>query len=332
MRVLIVEDDRSSRILLHKYLLKMEIESVAVNNGIEAIEELKKIEYDVVITDWLMPEMDGLELIQYIRKNIKPNPSIIVTTAIASAEAKRRVLLSGADDYFAKPINIMDVKEKIDLLEMRKTSNIEIPSKFIVETSRKLPEIVGVGIAASTGGPPVLMEIFKNLEYTENAAFFVVLHGPAWMLKTFSERVQQETNYKVFLGQEGQPVKGGEIYFAPGDFHMKLHEKKMSLMISDDKPENFVKPAADPLFRSLANTFSKKTIGVVLTGMGKDGTIGSGYIAASGGIVIAQNPKTASLPSMPQSVVDLRIARSFYDAELLPEKIIEMVNKLKNHQ
>jgi two-component system chemotaxis response regulator CheB len=329
MRVLVVEDDRSSRLLLYKYLMKMNFDTVAVSNGLEAIEELKEKEYEAVITDWMMPEMDGLELIEYIRKNFKPNPIIIVITAIASDDAKRRVLNSGADDYLSKPINIMEVKDKLELLELRRMSRLEVPQKFNIEVKKNLPSFVGFGIVASTGGPPVLTELFQRLKYSPDVAIFVVLHGPAWMLKVFSSRIQQETEYVVYLGMDGLPVRGGEIYLSPGDYHMQINESKMQLQILDTPPENFVKPSADPLFRSIASIFGRKSAGVVLTGMGKDGTIGSGYIAAAGGIVIAQNPKTATISSMPQSVIDLRIARGYFEAENIPNEMYKIINKLK---
>lgn len=329
MRVLVVEDDRASRILLQKYLMKTGFDSIAVTNGLEAINEMKTSRFDAVITDWMMPEMDGLELIRHIRKNVKPNPVIIVITAIASEEAKRKVLNSGADDYLSKPLNILEVKGRLNELEMRRLGKLEIPQKFDLDVKKNLPPFVGVGIAASTGGPPVLTDLFKNLEFNENAAVFVVLHGPAWMLKLFAERIQKETKYKVHLGREGLPVKKGEIYLSPGDFHMVINPVQMTIQIIDTPPENFVKPSADPLFRSIATVFGNKSVAVVLTGMGKDGTIGCGYIAAAGGDVIAQNPRTATIASMPQSVVDLRIAKHVFNAEKIPAEIIKFVNKAK---
>jgi two-component system, chemotaxis family, protein-glutamate methylesterase/glutaminase len=84
----------------------------------------------------------------------------------------------------------------------------------------------------------------------------------------------------------------------------------MSLSLNQDPPENFVRPAADPLFRSVAKAFGRDAVAVVLTGMGRDGTIGAGYVASAGGTVLAQDPATAILASMPQSVIDLRIATS----------------------
>jgi two-component system chemotaxis response regulator CheB len=90
---------------------------------------------------------------------------------------------------------------------------------------------------------------------------------------------------------------------------MGVDAQRAVIRLNDDPEENYVKPAADPLFRSLARAFGRRTIGVVATGMGRDGTIGAGYLAAAGGLVIAQDPATAILPSMPQSVIDLRIAK-----------------------
>ncbi|MGE5499326.1 MAG: chemotaxis protein CheB, partial [Syntrophothermus sp.] len=117
------------------------------------------------------------------------------------------------------------------------------------------------------------------------------------------------------------PVKKGEIYLAPGDMHMLINPEKLEIELSDGPPENFVKPSADPLFRSAAKVFGNRLIGVVFTGMGHDGSIGAGYINAAGGVVIAQDPSTAIANSMPQTLVDLRLAKHIAPVSEIPEII-----------
>ncbi len=117
------------------------------------------------------------------------------------------------------------------------------------------------------------------------------------------------------------PINEGFAYLAPGEFHMVVDPQTMTIKILDTPPENFVKPSADPLFRSVAKTFRNNSIGVILTGMGKDGTIGSGYIKAAGGKIIAENPDTAILFAMPKSVIDLNIAETILDAHKIAAEI-----------
>jgi two-component system chemotaxis response regulator CheB len=192
------------------------------------------------------------------------------------------------------------------------------------------PGFTAVGIAASTGGPSTLMQLFSGLKATQKAAYFIVLHGPAWMLKSFSSRLQGLTSMKVFLADNGMKIKPGHVYIAPGDVHSSINSRTFEMELLDTPPENYVRPSADPLFRSIAAAFGGNAIGVVLTGMGHDGSIGSGYIAAAGGIVIAQDPSTAILPSMPQSVIDLRIAKVVTPLEQMGSVILQTIEKINS--
>jgi len=325
MKVLVVEDIVTSRILLCKILKKEGYDVLSANNGIEALEVLEKERVDAVLTDWMMPNLDGMELIGKIRKSIKPIPVIIVITALSSRSAKDKAIEVGADEYIAKPYENKEVLSRLEnCLNRQKSESTQYLNDDHFEFV-KVPPFSGVCIAASTGGPPALLNVFSKLRPTENAAFFAVLHGPAWMLETFVDRIQHETKMKVNLGKEGLPVKPGEIYLAPGDRHMVINPQKLCIQIIDGPPENFVKPSADPLFRSVAFLFKSNSISVILTGMGHDGAIGSGYISAAGGITIAQDPKTATLPSMPQSIIDLRIAKVIVPLEDIGETINKTV-------
>ena len=150
------------------------------------------------------------------------------------------------------------------------------------------------------------------------------------MLESFTERIQRETKMKVNLGTEGLQIKPGEIYLAPGDRHMVINPQKLCIQINDGPPENFVKPSADPLFRSVAFLFKAQSISVILTGMGHDGAIGSGYIAAAGGITIAQDPSTAILSSMPQSIIDLRIAKLIVPLDDIGETVNKTIERFSD--
>ena len=161
-----------------------------------------------------------------------------------------------------------------------------------------LPSLVGVAIATSTGGPPALTEVLRGLppSISSKAAFFLVQHGPEWMLSTFTSRIQGDTSLEVVLGSQGMPVKPGHLYLAPGDRHLTVRPGHYTLKVSNDPPENFVRPAADPLFHSTAEAFGRYCVGVILTGMGRDGTRGAAYIHRVGGVVLAQDPSSAMAP------------------------------------
>lgn len=328
MKVLVVEDNVSGKLLLFKILKREGYQVFSSGNGAEAVELLKKETFDAVLTDWMMPQLDGIELIHYIRKNIVPVPVLIMITALDSRQAREKALDAGADDYITKPFHVHEIRERLENCIMRRKSEFETSADVKeVRTPRK-PSFPALGIAASTGGPSTLTDLFMALRPLNEAAVFVVLHGPVWMLRSFSERLQGRTSMEVLLAEDKMPIQKGKVYIAPGDVHMIIDASNMEIRLWDGPPENFVRPSADPLFRAIASTFGKNSLAVILTGMGHDGSIGAGYISAAGGVVVAQDPAGAIAPSMPQSVIDLRIAGVVSPLEKIPSVIDETIRKL----
>jgi len=295
-------------------------------NGIKALEILNSENIDAVLTDWMMPHMDGMELVKTIREKFDKPPAILVITALALKEAFDKALAAGADEYLPKPVSKEAVLSTLKNVLERRGQDLaqrEIESQ---PPPRVLPGFYGVGIAASTGGPMTLTSFLNELEPTEQLSFFIVLHGPDWMLRSFVDRMRENCKLPVKLGREGLDIKPGQVYISPGESHMIINPLKMQIALSDTPPENYVKPSADPLFRSIAATFGKKSIGVVITGMGHDGTLGSGYIRTAGGLVIAQNPATAVIASMPKSVIDLKIAHKVVNINEIQKIILQHIN------
>ncbi|PKL89531.1 MAG: hypothetical protein CVV23_04775 [Ignavibacteriae bacterium HGW-Ignavibacteriae-2] len=306
-KILLVEDHVDTRFLYRKILTKEGYDVVMACNGEEALEILRKEFIGLILTDWLMPIIDGVELVKIIRSEFTQQPVIIVLTAVNSNEARNKVMLAGADEFVAKPVDNFFLLEIIKDTISKNNFNPKIEEiEPIIALSQM--DYYCVGIAASTGGPSTLIKFFKNIGVINNAAFLVVQHGQEWMLKTFAKSLQQNINMPVHLGSDNLEIKPGNVYLAPGDKHMVIVKNSAVLEFLDTPPENFVRPSADPLFKSIASAFGNKSIGVVLTGMGRDGSIGAGYISAAGGTIIAENPQTAILPSMPNSVIKLNLA------------------------
>ncbi len=327
MRILVVEDDSSSRQLLKMILEKKGYLVDVVHDGLEALEYIQRESYEAILTDWMMPKLDGIALIRKIREITNPVPIILVITALASKEARLKALDAGADDYIAKPIEKRDVLDRLKNALMRQNVDrshnlLDEKKEFIAE-----PGFAGVCFTASTGGQPALLKILTAIKADGNAAYFIVLQSPGWMLESFAERLRQKTNMFVHIGEDNQRVMPDRIYVAPDDFHMTVDPQTMTIQLNDNPPENMVRPSADPLFRSISKTFGKNSISVVLTGMGQDGTIGSGYISAAGGLSIAQEPSEAIMPSMPRSVIDLRIASIISPIEDIPAIIVNSIHK-----
>ncbi|MDC1069016.1 chemotaxis protein CheB [Candidatus Kapabacteria bacterium] len=328
-RILVVEDEITNTILMKRLLLKAKYDVVIAFNGNEAVKELEKSSFDAVLTDWMMPQMDGIELIKKIRENTKPLPYIIMITALVSDGAKSHALESGADDYIAKPIDINELLTRLqDGLNKRSgKADPNPPKKFEISKNIK-PKHVGVAIATSTGGPPALIKFLKAIDPTINATLYVVQHGPPWMLETFSQRLDSEIEFNVQLGAENKYAEKGSVYVAPGDFHLMVDNSKYKLKLDDGPKENFVRPAADVLFRSVAKWYGEFSCGVVLTGLGRDGTAGSEIISEAGGRIFAQNPTDAVAPSMPTSVIGKVDKVVTADLEALAKKLSNHIHSI----
>ncbi len=312
-KILIVEDHENTAKYFSKLLTSSGFYADYVNSADEALKSLKRTKYDIVLTDWLMPVMDGIELISKIREKINPVPLIIMITARQSEKAKETALFSGADEYLTKPVNSSQlhntVSSLLERISKKVVTNEEILSlsDAIEPRLQRLPPYVAVAIASSTGGPPTLIEVLKCMQIGFRGVIFIVQHGPAWMLDVFPDRIREQTGHNSYVAAHGIQAQMGCIYLAPGEIHMVLNPDTYKIELFDGPKENYVIPAADPLFRSVAKAFGKYSVGVVLTGLGIDGTLGAASIAAGGGKVIVQDPATAVAPSMPRSVIKSNI-------------------------
>jgi two-component system chemotaxis response regulator CheB len=317
MRILIAEDDPDNARLLEVILKKNGFSGVVEPDGKRALTRLRREKFDILLTDWMMPEMDGIELIRSVRKEIRPSPLIIMITAIDTSTGRDHALRSGADDFLTKPYKgpelikvLRDNIAKFNQAAPVLTRQIAIPTSV-------LPPFPGVAVASSTGGPDVLVTLFKSISPNCNAGFFVVQHGPKWMLEVFADRLHKNTGFNFELAKTGVRAEAKKSYLAPGDQHLCVEPGNLSLKMNNDPQENFVRPAADPLFRSVASVFGKYSLAVVMTGMGRDGAKGAAAIKSAGGRVLVQDPDTAVAVSMPKTVVELGLADEVLPLEKL---------------
>ncbi len=305
-KILIAEDDSTSALLLERILVKAGHQVLRAADGIQAFEYAKSHRFDAVLTDWMMPGKDGIQLIQDLQREVRPLPLTMVITSLSSAEARAHALNSGADEYLAKPYDPKEVIDHLDNLIARSTqtqshsSSVRVASK---PQPAKRPNLLAVAVAASTGGPGAMREFFANLPSRTDTAYLGVVHGPGWMIQSFSRTLQRDTVMTVCIGEDGMELEGGVIYLAPGDRHMYVDPKTYLIKLSDAAPINFVKPAADPLFQSVAVCFGEQALGVVMTGLGRDGARGAQDIGKHGGKVLVQDPRSAVAPSMPKAAI-----------------------------
>lgn len=308
LKILIVEDDPTSTLILERSLRKAGYETVSAPDGQVALERLRETEWDAVVSDWMMPRMDGIELVRQIRKEVDPAPAILMVTALSSEDARSHALAAGADEYLAKPYSIPEVLERLgNCLARRQQPAPAIPDPPTEEqpAPAQLPCRV-VALVASTGGPEAVRKVLAGLGEPSQAAILVVQHGPSWMLETLCGRLRSDTPLHVHLAEDGMPLRAGHLYMAPGEWHMVLGEDQR-LHLNKEPPENYMRPAADPLLRSLARHAGSQAVAAILTGLGRDGTLGAAELASSGGHILVQDPSTAQATTMPCTAIDAGI-------------------------
>ena len=325
MTILVAEDDPASARIIEVTLKRCGYSVVMTPNGREALATLRQGSVDVVVTDWMMPELDGIEVVRSIRRLPKPHPVLIVLTALRSDEARDHALQSGADEFLSKPLRSNELLDRIHSGLARRQATVSTllsktipvlgsvttqspgfaPPATLTRKPTPAAPFSAVGIAASTGGPLAIKAFLEACPLSRRAAYLIVLHGPDWVQRNMVTSLSSVTDLPVGIAVHGAPVEPGRVYLSPGDRHLCLAEKGFEIEIRDTPEINYVRPSADPLFQSLADRFGASAVGVVLTGLGIDGAQGARSITSAGGKVFAQDPTTAVAESMPRATITL---------------------------
>ncbi|MBL9079065.1 MAG: response regulator [Planctomycetes bacterium] len=298
-RILVVESTSTAALPILRTLRGAGHSVRHVPNGAMALQRLAAEPFDLVLAEWTRPEADALELVRRMQDQPAPPPAVILT-AIDDPAARELLFDAGATAFVPRPWQAADLLAAVhDCLE-RAREPVDEPLPPLA-----LPALAPfhcVCIAASTGGPDAVRTLLRALPATAAAAFVVVVHGPAWMQVSFAAALARVAAMPVRLAAPDLPVEPGHIYLAPGDRHT-IVDAARRLQLLDDAPIHHVRPAADPLFQSVAALFGRRSIAVVLTGLGQDGTIGASLVFAAGGRVLVQDPAHCVAPPMPRSVL-----------------------------
>ncbi len=331
IRLLIVDDSLLMQRVLSDILQsdKQIIVVGTARDGEEALIKIANLRPDVVTMDIEMPKMNGLTAVRRIMETY-PTP-VVMISALTQREAQLtlKALEFGAVDYVPKPsgqisLNMDLVREEL-ISKVKTAAHANIASaKPVIHEDLHGPAKVGdrvISIAASTGGPPAVTKVLKALP-ADTPPILIVQHMPKGVTKLFAEGLNDTCRFSVREAQEGDRVQERLALIAPGGFHMVV-TKEHRIHLTSDAPVNYVRPAADVLMISMAEVFTAKNVGVVLTGMGADGAMGIKAIKQKGGVTIAQDKETSVVYGMPQVAFQTGCVDTVAPLERIPKEILK---------
>jgi len=324
IRVLIAEDSAVAReYLVHLVQEDPELEMVAAaRNGIEAIELAERLRPDVILMDVHMPEMNGYDATREIMTRV-PTPIVMVSASINGDEVAMsfEALQAGALTLLEKPGGPGHPDEMATTERLRETVKLMAGVKVIrrfPHRQRPVPrppdihtpdrQIRVVAIGASTGGPPVVADILRDLAPDLRVPILVVQHITRGFSEGLAQWLGQTTGLTVKLAEPGEATRAGAVYLAPDGLQMGITKNGRIEMTKKLVDDTFC-PSVSHLFRSVAEAFGRSALGILLTGMGRDGATGLQQIQEAGGITIAQDEETSVIFGMPAEAIRLGAAK-----------------------
>jgi two-component system chemotaxis response regulator CheB len=350
IRVLVVDDSAIVRSLLDEKLAEfpdIEVVGTAPDPYI-ARDKIIKLQPDVITLDIEMPRMDGLTFLQKLM-TYYPFPVIIVSSVTTKdSYATIKALEIGAFDVVNKPGGSITVSDIIDEIayKIRQASMVKdvyVNRRLALDGKLvKRPEIVYdphilsniattdklIAIGASTGGTVALEYILRNLP-PNLPPIVVVEHMPPQFTKQFADRLNEISALEVKEAEEDDLIAPGTVYIAPGGMHLTIRRKGALLytQYTDTEKVHFQKPSVDVLFESVAREAGQNAIGIILTGMGKDGAKGLLAMKQKGAYTVAQDERSSIVWGMPKTAIDMGAADEVVPLDDMPHKIVELSQK-----
>ena len=325
-----------------------EIKVIAsARDGEEGYNLVKKYHPDLVTMDIEMPKMDGLMALQKIMKDCPTSVIMISSLTTEGADATIKAFEYGAVDFIPKElsyinVNIIKIKEELirkvkeivrqnSIRErLRKLKRLKPDASSEIDRSplKFLPKIRynSIALGVSTGGPLSLQKIVPYLSKNINCPVFIVQHMPPKFTKSLADRLNSLSKLEVKEAENNEVVRKGVVYIAPGGFHMTISKNSMGtffVSISQEPSTTLHRPSVDVMISSIVEGFGKNTLGVIMTGMGKDGLEGIRKLKKAGGYCLAQDEVSSVVFGMPKAVIEA----GFADVVAPLEKISEIINR-----
>lgn len=317
-------------------------------NGLEGYEMVKSLSPDVVTLDIEMPVMDGLTALEKIMKDCPTSVLMVSSLTTEGAESTLRALELGAVDFIPKElsyvnVNIINIKDELvrkvkaivrqrsfrSRLSSARNKQSGAASDQVVTRRGKLPKFDynAVALGVSTGGPMSLQKVIPIIRGDISQPIFIVQHMPPKFTKSLADRLDNLSKIHVKEAEDGEIVKAATAYIAPGGSHMTFRKSGANtiIVISDSPSDTLHKPSVDVMMNSAIDIFGKKMLGIIMTGMGKDGLEGISKLKKLGGYCLAQNEESCVVYGMPRAIVDNKLADAITPLESIPTVINEVL-------
>ncbi|MBT4499173.1 MAG: chemotaxis response regulator protein-glutamate methylesterase [Gemmatimonadetes bacterium] len=361
LRVLVVEDISVHRLILTEVLNDIDgVEVVgSASNGKIGLARVEQLRPDLITLDVEMPEMDGIEMLRRLQPAALELGVVMVSVHTArGAEATLQALELGALDFVTKPSGA-DLRANMDGLraELKRIIDAYITHRLLrgmsggkgekqvapapapapavptwapVKTTAPVEPIEIVAVGISTGGPNALGVVVPQLPANLRVPVVIVQHMPTAFTSALAASLTSKSDIRVVEGENGLRLEEGTVYIAPGGEQMKVVRQINGgnyLVLTDDPPENHCKPAADYLFRSVAEVYGPRALGVIMTGMGADGREGLKLMKGQGSRVIAQDEESCVVFGMPMEAIKAGIVDRVVPLDNIAGEIVRMVGR-----
>jgi two-component system chemotaxis response regulator CheB len=357
LRVMVVDDSVVIRGLISRWIEAEPdmVVAASLRTGLDAVNQLERVKPDVALLDIEMPELDGISALPQLLAKQRNLVVIMASTLTRrNAEISFKALSLGAADYIPKPESTRETSAaeifRHDLLQKVRTLGARVRRKAqpgaapaVVPVARAplapaaphvsapiakrafgltVPRVLLIG--SSTGGPQALMTLVADLgPVIDRVPVLITQHMPPTFTTILAEHLARASNRPAREGVDGEPVKAGRIYLAPGGRHMRVVKNGagMDIALDDGPAVNFCKPAVDPLFISAIDVWQSAVLAVILTGMGSDGMRGGKEVVAAGGSVIAQDEASSVVWGMPGAAANAGICAAVLPLNQIGSKV-----------
>jgi two-component system, chemotaxis family, protein-glutamate methylesterase/glutaminase len=319
IRVLVVDDSAFMRRVISEAIAAqpdMQVAGVATN-GLDALLKVERVQPDVVTLDVEMPEMDGLTALRHLMARY-PRPVVMLSSLTqAGAVTTIRALTIGAVDFVAKPsgsisLDFHRVREEL-ILKIRIAASARIGDAApvapraartplgIALPHRAFEKLVVIG--TSTGGPRALATVVPDLPIDGSTAYLIVQHMPAGFTRSLAERLDSMSRLAVREAAPGDRLGADSVLVAPGDYHLRVSPRG-DVELDQGPRVHGVRPSVDVTLASLVQTFGRRAVVAILTGMGQDGAEGAAAVRAAGGYIVAEHESSCVVWGMPRAVAE----------------------------